>query len=228
MRYKTVDTRRNGEYFVRAAIFDLDGVIVSTDYYHQLAWKETAEEAGIVLRDEVLPRLCGVGRMECAAMILNEAGRCGNKWDIYTFAQKKNAKYTDYLNGLTPHDILPGVPELLASLRCEKIGIAIASSSRNARMILQKVGLTEVFDAIVDGSMICHSKPNPEVFLKAAELLRTPPENCVVFEDAEAGIRGARAAGMHTVAVGSARTLQLGDLNLDTLLGLKPEKLPFG
>ena len=215
------------EGLVKAVIFDLDGVVVSTDYFHQLAWKETAEEEGISLSDEILPKLRGVGRIECAELIFAQAGRSGNKWDVYTFAQKKNAKYIDYLTGLTPNDILPGVLDFLAKLKRERIATAIASSSKNAKMILEKTGLIERFDVIVDGSMICNTKPDPEVFLKAAQLLHVSPEECVVVEDAEAGIQGAKACAMRTVAVGHAGARQLGDLNLDGLLGLETEELPF-
>lgn len=212
---------------MRAVIFDLDGVAVSTDAYHQLAWKETAEEAGIALPEEIAPKLRGVGRTECAAMILAAAGRSGSRWDVYTFAQKKNAKYVDYLKGLTPNDILPGVLRLLEALKQAGIRTAIASASKNAGTILEKTGLRGCFDAVVDGSMIRSTKPDPEVFLKAAELLHAAPEDCVVIEDAEAGIRGAEAAGMHTVAVGPAGRLGLGELNLNDLTGLMPELLPF-
>lgn len=210
---------------MKAVIFDLDGVIVSTDKFHQLAWKETADEQGIPFDESLGGRLRGVGRLVCAAMILEAAGKPNNRWDAYHFAQIKNSKYMDYLNGLSPKDVLSGVQEFIDGLKAAGIFTAIASSSKNARVILEMTGLTDRFDVIVDGTMIKNSKPDPEVFLKAAELLQADPGDCVVVEDAEAGIRGAKECGMYTIAVGPAGEIGCGDINLAGLDEISPESL---
>lgn len=208
-----------------AVIFDLDGVVVSTDVFHSLAWKETAEEYGIPFDDAILDRLRGVSRLECAALILRLAGRPTNRWDVYTFAQTKNSRYIDYLNGLSPADILPGVEDLLESLKKSHIKTAIASSSKNTQMILGKIGMTDRFDVVVDGTMISRFKPDPEVFETAARLLHESVKQCIVIEDAQAGIQGARACGMFAVAVGPAGAAGCGDLNFQDLSGLTAKKL---
>ena len=202
----------------QAFIFDLDGVIVSTDNYHYLGWKQMADEEGIYFDREINERLRGVSRMESLSIILERAARQYSQAEKDDMATRKNTYYRNLLDNLSPADILPGVAQLLKDLRGLGIKLAIGSSSRNTPLILRKIGLDNFFDAVADGNEITNSKPDPEVFLLAAEKLGIPPARCVVVEDAEAGVEAALAAGMKVVGVGSASaspraSLQAPDLS---------------
>lgn len=190
---------------ITAVIFDLDGVIVSTDEFHYLAWQRLADEEGIPFDRHVNERLRGVSRMESLAIILERATRAYDAAGRETMATRKNGYYRDFLTTrLSAADILPGVAVVLAALRARGVKAAIGSSSRNSPMILAKIGLERAFDATADGNDITRSKPDPEVFLLAASRLGVPPASCLVVEDAEAGVTAALAAGMRVLAVGSA------------------------
>jgi beta-phosphoglucomutase len=202
---------------IRAVLFDLDGVIVSTDEYHFHAWKKLADAAGIPFSREDNERLRGVSRMESLDIILERAARSYSVNEREELACTKNSLYREMLAGLTPRDILPGVTTLLRDLRSHGIKLAIGSSSRNAVAILQAIGAGEFFDIVVDGTQIQRSKPDPEVFLSAADRLGIPYGQCLVVEDALAGVEAAIAAGMPVLAIGSARadpraTLRASDL----------------
>lgn len=188
----------------KAVIFDLDGVIVSTDEYHYQAWKRMADEEGIYFDREINEDLRGVSRMESLAIILRRSEKAYTEAEQAGLAQRKNEYYRALLNNLKPDDILPGVLPVLQQLKERGIKIAIGSSSKNTPFILEKIGLGNYFDAVADGNEIKNSKPDPEVFLLAAEKLGLEPEECVVVEDAEAGIEAALAGGMKAVGVGSA------------------------
>ena len=188
----------------KAVIFDLDGVIVSTDEYHYIAWKRMAEEEGIYFDREINERLRGVSRRESLEIILENHVKVYSEAEKKELAIKKNEVYRELLNKLAPEDILAGVKGLLEELESRGIKMAIGSSSRNAPFILEKIWLSDFFDAIADGNGIKNSKPDPEVFILAAKLLAVAPEKCVVVEDADAGIEAALAAGMKAVGVGSA------------------------
>jgi len=190
----------------QAVIFDLDGVIVSTDEFHYHAWKQIAEAEGIPFDRNDNERLRGVSRMESLDILIERASRPYSDVEKNSMAEQKNAIYRDSLKNLTPGDILPGVQDILAALRERGIKLAIGSSSKNARPILVAIGLEDFFDAVVDGTNITRSKPDPEVFVLAGKSVGVPSGHCLVVEDAHAGVEAALAAGMSVLAVGSAFT----------------------
>lgn len=185
-------------------IFDLDGVIVSTDDCHYLAWKRMADEENIYFDREINERLRGVSRMESLSIILERASRSYSDEEKAAMAERKNAYYVALIGNLTPKDILPGALDTLKLLRERGVKIAIGSSSRNTPIILKQIGLENAFDGVADGNQITHSKPDPEVFLLAARLIGLEPKNCLVVEDADAGVEAALAGGMRALGVGSA------------------------
>ena len=196
---------------VKACIFDLDGVIVDTAHYHFLAWKRLAEELGFVLTLHDNERLKGVSRMQSLDIVLQLGGVAASNREREILANKKNTWFNDYVERMVPEEIFPGVKELIASLKKAGIKVGLASSSKNARTVIQLLHIQDQFDAIVDGTMIMHSKPDPEIFLLTAEKLHVSPEVCVVFEDAEAGVEAALAAGMKCVGVGKEAQLGRAD-----------------
>lgn len=188
---------------IRGIIFDLDGVLVHTDELHFTAWATIASELGIPFDRTVNARLRGVSRAESLALLLEGKPTLDlSEAERDALCEKKNRLYRQSLATLTPADIPPKTRELLAGLRVRGIRLAIGSSSRNAPLILERVGLTDAFDAVVDGSMLTAAKPDPEVFLRAAALLRLAPSVCAVVEDAPAGIQAARRAGMVAIGLG--------------------------
>jgi beta-phosphoglucomutase len=189
---------------IRAVVFDLDGVIVSTDHFHFLAWKELADTLGLPFDEVRNHALRGVSRMESLETLLGERTAAFSPSEKASLAETKNTRYRELLQGLTPDHILPGVKHYLDACSAAGLRVAIASSSRNARFILERIGLDARFDAVVDGNDIARSKPDPEVFLKAADALGLSPEACLVVEDAEAGVTAALAANMPCLAVGAA------------------------
>lgn len=210
---------------IEAVIFDLDGVIVSTDDCHFRAWKRMADEEGIPFDRQINERLRGVSRMESLDILLKKAERTYTDAEKASFAERKNEYYRQLLADLTALDILPGAERIVRELRTRGVWTAIGSSSRNAPFILQKIGLSTFFDAIADGNGITRSKPDPEVFLLAARLLNTEPKRCVVVEDAFAGIVAARAAGMKAVGVGYAQACDLADDTAVSLEEMSVERL---
>jgi len=189
---------------IRAVIFDLDGVIVSTDEYHFQAWKRLADSLGIPFGRELNDRLRGVSRMESLEIILEKSAKPYSLEERREMAERKNADYLELLKGLSPADVLPGVINVIQALKNRQVRIAIGSSSKNARAILRAVGLEDKFDAIIDGNDIPRSKPDPAVFTTAARRLGIAPEECLVVEDADAGVEAGAAAGMTVLAVGAA------------------------
>lgn len=189
---------------IRGVIFDLDGVIVTTDDCHYRAWKRMADEEGIYFDRSINERLRGVSRMDSLSIILERAGKPYTEAQKEEMAARKNRYYVDLISALTPEDILPGALEVINALKAKGIRVAIGSSSRNTPIILRQIGLSNAFDAVSDGNQITHSKPHPEVFLLAAKLLQLPPAECLVVEDADAGIEAALAGGMKAIGVGSA------------------------
>lgn len=202
---------------IAAVIFDLDGVIVSTDEFHYLGWKRLADEEGIPFDRSINERLRGVSRMESLEIILEKAGRSYTADEKQEMAGRKNNYYRQLLESLSPANILPGVMGLLDGLRQEGVRIAVGSSSRNTPVIMGKIGLARAFDAVADGNEIVNSKPDPEVFLLAAQKLVVEPARCLVVEDALSGVAAARAAGMRVVAVGSAANSPQADFSADDL-----------
>jgi len=203
----------------KAVIFDLDGVIVSTDEYHYRAWKKVADEEAIYFDDKINMRLRGVSRMESLEIVLEKSQKQYSKKVKLLLAERKNSYYLDLIKSLTPDDILPGVIDLLSQLKENGIKIAIGSSSKNSPEILSHIGLGSYFDATVDGNNINNSKPHPEVFLKAAAALGLDPQDCIVVEDAASGVAAALAAGMQVIGVGSAATDKDADYTAESLEG---------
>jgi len=189
---------------ILGVIFDLDGVIVSTDNCHYLAWKRMADEEGIAFDRAVNERLRGVSRMESLEIILERAQKPYSEEEKLELASRKNAYYVELIGSLTENDILPGALDTLELLKKRGVKVAIGSSSRNTPIILRQIGLNDAFDAVADGNAIKNSKPDPEVFLLAASLLKLDPANCLVVEDADAGIEAALGGGMRALGVGSA------------------------
>lgn len=197
---------------LQAVIFDLDGVIVSTDEYHFRAWNRIAEQEGIAFDRWKNDSLRGVSRMESLALLLGERAALYSEEQKQRLAAQKNEYYRKLLEKLTPQDILPGIVPLLESLKEAGIKCAIGSSSKNADNILKRIGLLDSFDAVVTGNDIQRSKPDPQVYLLAAERLAADPPACLVIEDAAAGVDAGRAAGMITFAVGSACGYEAADV----------------
>ena len=198
----------------RGIIFDLDGVICSTDAYHYQAWKALADEIGSAFDETVNNRLRGISRMESLEIVLEGCGRSFTQAEKDAMATEKNERYRSLLRNMSPADLSDEVRETLDKLRERGLLLGIGSSSKNTKFILQQIGLGDYFDAISDGTNITRSKPDPEVFLKAAEYLRLKPEDCLVVEDAKAGIQAATAAGMDSAAVGDAVRSGLATYNL--------------
>jgi beta-phosphoglucomutase len=193
---------------IKAAVFDLDGVIVDTAKYHYLAWKRLAIQLGINFTEKDNEQLKGVSRMASLEIILGIGHIQLNQKEQLEYATLKNKWYVEYVSRMTPDEILPGAVRFISELRNAGIRVAIGSASRNTPMILENVGIKDMFDAVADGNNVTIAKPDPEVFLKAAQLLGVDPSDCIVFEDAIAGVKAALNAGMFCVGVGSAEVLK--------------------
>ena len=189
---------------IKAVLFDLDGVIVSTDRCHYRAWKRMADEEGIYFDEKINDRLRGVSRMASLEIVLERSPRAYTEEEKAALAARKNDYYKDLIRELTPADILPGAMENLNELKKNGILTAVGSSSKNTPLILRQIGLDAFFDAVSDGNNISRSKPDPEVFLKAAEMLGVEPADCLVVEDADAGIEAGRRGGIKTLSVKGA------------------------
>jgi len=192
-------------------IFDLDGVVVDTAHFHFKAWKKTAEELGFNLTEELNEKLKGVSRIDSLQKILDWAKVSISKEQFDEMTFEKNEDYLEYVGQMTKDDVLPGVSAFIEKLKKLGYPIALGSASKNAKHILERVDLLNKFDAIVDGNDVTKAKPNPEVFLNAAQLLDVNPENCVVFEDSLAGIQAANIANMVSIGIGDPSVLSEAD-----------------
>ena len=186
-------------------IFDLDGVICSTDEYHYLAWKALADRLGIPFDRQINNRLRGVSRMASLEIVLEGSDKRYTDAEKAELAAEKNARYRELLGRMSPADLSDEVKSTLDALRAKDLKLAIGSSSRNTPYILERIGLAGFFDAVSDGNNITHSKPDPEVFLKAAQMLALDPSVCLVVEDAHAGVEAAVNGGFDAAAIGDAR-----------------------
>jgi len=196
---------------IKAAIFDLDGVIIDTAHYHYIAWKRLASEFNINLTIEANESLKGVSRERSLELILEMGNIHLSEEERVKLADRKNSWFVEYIESIRPEEIFTGVNELIQAIRDKGIKVALASSSKNAPRVIERLKIRDLFDTMVDGTMVTHSKPDPEIFLLAAQKLGIIPHECVVFEDAEAGVEAALAAHMKCVGVGSAE--QLGKAN---------------
>ena len=197
---------------LKACIFDLDGVIVDTAKYHYLAWKVIAQKLNFDFTEIDNERLKGVSRMESLDILLSIGNINLSQSEKEKIAEQKNNLYIEYINNIKPDEILPGAKEFVESVRLKGFLTALGSASKNSKIVLEKLNLFPLFDVIIDGNSVINTKPNPEVFLKAAAALNILPNHCIVFEDAEAGIEAAKAAGMKCIGIGSPETLKEADM----------------
>ncbi len=204
----------------KGVIFDLDGVICSTDHYHYLAWKALADRLGAYFDETINNRLRGVSRMASLDIVLERYNGTMTEEEKLAAAEEKNNRYRELLKQMTPADLSPEVKSTLDALRAKGLLLGIGSSSKNTKFILSRIGLGDYFDKISDGTNITRSKPDPEVFLKAAEYLGLEPKDCLVVEDAKAGIEAALAAGMDAAAIGDATSCGLATYNLSAFSDL--------
>lgn len=204
----------------KAIILDLDGVICFTDHYHYLAWKSLADELGVHFDEQINNRLRGVSRMASLEIVLEKYNKPLTEDEKDALATRKNDRYRELLKNMSTADLSEEVRQTLVALRHRGLKLAIGSSSRNAPTILSRLGLGGYFDAISDGNNITRSKPDPDVFVKAAEMLGLPPSACLVVEDAKAGIEAAIAGGFDSAAIGDAVKCGLATYSLSTFADL--------
>ena len=205
----------------KGIIFDLDGVICHTDKYHYMAWKNLADDLGIYFDEKINNRLRGVSRMESLEIILERSDKAYSDKEKEEFANKKNEMYKELLNKMSEKDLDKKVKDTLDILKQRGYKTAIASSSKNARLILSKLNLIDFFDIIVDGNDIKYSKPDKEVFEKAGIGLGLLSDECLVVEDAASGVEGAKRAGMEIAGIGDAKNLSDVTFHLESFEDLQ-------
>jgi beta-phosphoglucomutase len=212
---------------IRGFIFDLDGVLVDTAKFHFLAWKRLARESfGFELTEALNEQFKGVNRVACMKLLCQWTGAELSPEDFTAMTDRKNGWYVEYVERMTPEDVLPGALEFVEKCRAAGLRLAIGSASKNCRLVLGRTGLGPLFDAVSDGTVVTRAKPDPEVFLTAAAMLGLSPSECVVFEDAQAGIDAAKAGGMKAVGISAPGALtgfdavyrSLGEIDLQSLL----------
>lgn len=206
-------------------IFDLDGVIVDTAKYHYLAWKNLANQLGFEFTEAQNELFKGVSRKRCLEILLEIGKVEASQEDFDRWMVEKNTEYLTYIENMNASEILPEVPRVLAFLKEKNIPIALGSASKNAQPILEKVGLLHYFDAIVDGNNVTKAKPDPEVFLLAAKQLGVQAIDCIVFEDAVAGVQAANAAKMISIGIGDATILSEAAFNFNNFTEMSTEFL---
>ncbi len=202
---------------IKGALFDLDGVLVDTAKYHYLAWQRLALSLGINFTEQDNEALKGVSRMRSLEILLGLGGVHCTESEKQKMAELKNGWYVESLGAIDSGSLLPGAVEYLDRLRSNGVGIALGSASKNARLILKRLGIEDKFDAIIDGTCVEKAKPDPEVFEKGAASLFLKNSECMVFEDSLAGIQAAKAGGMYAVAVGSRDNLPGADMYINSL-----------
>lgn len=202
---------------VKALIFDLDGVIVTTEHNHFIAWKRTAESLGIPFEEEHNELLKGVSRVDSLKKILELGSKTISTEEFDALLISKNDFYVDSIQDLNQSDLLPGVLSLLQEARSKGIKLGIGSSSKNANFILKLLKIDHFFDVVIDGNGVEHPKPHPEVFLNGAKFLSLAPAECIVFEDAASGITAAKAGGFIAIAVGNPNIADMADTYFNDL-----------
>ncbi len=210
---------------ISACIFDLDGVVVDTAKYHFLAWKRLANELGFDFTLQDNERLKGVSRMDSLQILLEIGQLKVTDQEKIDLATKKNGWYNEYIETMTPDEVLPGVINFFEEIKVNGLKMALGSASKNALSILEKTNLTHWFDAIIDGTKTQMAKPNPEVFLLGAKELGVEPCQCVVFEDAEAGVEAALNAGMYCIGIGLPNALNKANMVIPGLFDMNIGKL---
>lgn len=208
-----------------ACIFDLDGVLVDTAVYHYRAWKKLANSLGFDFTHQQNEQLKGVNRMQSLDKILNWGGMIKTAEEKAELAALKNSWYVEMISKMSADEVLPGSLELLQQLQGKGIKIALGSASKNSALILERTNLAHFFDAIVDGNAVTTSKPDPEVFLKGAAMLGAQVQNCIVFEDAAAGVEAALAAKMNVIGIGQADNLPGAQLVIKDLSEITADQL---
>lgn len=212
---------------IKGLIFDLDGVITDTAEYHYLAWKSLAKKMGIEMDREFNEQLKGISRMESLDLIL----KLGNKEEAYTeeekveLATQKNEEYKEYIKQITPKDLLPGIEQLLKDAKAEGLGMVLASASKNGPEIMKRLDIEDLFDGIVDPASLSAGKPDPEIFIKGAEMLGLDTSECVGLEDAEAGVDAINSANMFSVGVGSPSAMHNADYIVEDTKDLTLENI---
>lgn len=196
---------------MKGAIFDLDGVLVDTAKYHYLAWKKLADQLGIDFTEADNEQLKGVSRVRSLEILLELGGIEKDELEQSRLRELKNNWYLAFIKDMTEKELLAGAKEYLLQLREEGVKISLGSASKNAVSILKSLNIYELFDEIIDGTKVANAKPDPEVFLKAAEGLGLKPNECVVFEDAQAGVQAGKSAGMYVVGIGTKENLPEAD-----------------
>ena len=202
---------------IKGFIFDLDGVITDTAELHYEAWKHLSDDMDWEFNRELNEKLRGISRMDSIKVIMDHNHVTLDDATVAELATKKNDIYVASLDHMTPDDYLPGALELLTHLRSEGFKVALGSASKNAIKVLKQLNATHFFDVIGDGNSVSKSKPEPDIFLYAAEKLGLPPENCIVFEDAEKGIDAAKAGKFHNVGIGPEERVGHADIRFDTM-----------
>lgn len=212
---------------IKAALFDLDGVIVDTAKYHYLAWKRLADELGFVFTEKDNERLKGVSRTRSLEILLEVGGLLGSfsEAEMSKMADRKNNWYVEYISKMDESEILKGTIECLDGFRELGVKIALGSASKNAMLILKNLKLISYFNAIIDGTKVSKAKPDPEVFLLGAKEVGVDPKDCLVFEDAQAGIEAAKAGGMKAIAIGKPEDLQGYDRIYSGLFEVNPKEI---
>jgi len=210
---------------ISACIFDMDGVLVHTEMHHFFAWKRLAKTLGFTIDEEFNEKLKGVSRTVCIDLILEHGGIQKTQHEKNKLAEQKNKWFLESVSSINENDVLPGVIDFLQDLRKNSYKMAVGSASKNAPLLLEKMGITSFFDAIIDGNKIQNAKPHPEVFLRAAQELAIDPFECVVFEDAQSGVEAAKTAGMFCVGVGDPVVLFKADVCIQNFVDMNLLKL---
>jgi len=208
---------------IKALLFDLDGVIVSTEKNHFEAWRETASKLGIPFSEHDNEALKGVNRVDSLKQILKLGNKTVSAEEFESLLVFKNDMYLDSITTLSKDDLLPGVHSLLLQAKSMGVKIGLGSSSKNAPMILTRLGITDLFDVIIDGNGVTHPKPNPEVFLNGAKILGLAPSDCLVFEDASSGVAAAKAGGFIAIGVGNPMLKGVADVYFNELTEFRIE-----
>ena len=211
---------------INAVLFDLDGVLVSTDEFHYRSWKRLCDEENFAFFDhEFNHQFRGVARMECVELLTKASGKHYSREQKTEIAERKNRYFIESLSAVTPTELLPGSLSALKELKKRGVKIAVASNSRNAQTIIDRVGIGHLLDTLVDGYQIQNSKPDPEVFLLAARNVSVPPAECLVVEDAVAGIEAAQRAGMKCIGIGTKERLPNASLVIPDLSAISVDDL---